>query len=203
MLLASQARPPEPPFVEGVDEVAQVQAVLAGDDDARAAFFDRHAALVQRVLARALGVDSELEDLLHDVFVEAFASLQNLRDPRAIRPWLVGVAAHTARRCIRRRQRSRWLVFFDARELPEPPVSLGEDAYGELRTIHRLLGRLGAEEQLVFSLRWLEGMQVDEVAQACGLSRSTTKRRLAAAERRFRAMSRNHPELERWFGGVT
>lgn len=203
MLLASQAQPPElPPPGADYDEAAQVQAVLAGDDDARAAFFDRHAGLVQRVLARTLGADSELEDLLHDVFVEAFASLRNLRDPRAIRPWLVGVAAHTARRCIRRRQRSRWLVFFGAGELPEPPMTLGEDAYGQLRTIHKLLGRLGVEEQLVFSLRWLEGMQVDEVAQACALSMSTTKRRLAAAERRFRAMARNHPEIERWFGGA-
>jgi RNA polymerase sigma-70 factor (ECF subfamily) len=203
MLLASRAPPPEPPSPEGTaDEAALVLAVLAGDELARAAFFDRHAGLVQRVLARTLGADSELQDLLHDVFVEAFASLRNLRDPRAVRPWLVGVAAHTARRCIRRRQRSRWLVFFGANELPEPPVALGEDAYGELRTIHRLLGRLGVEEQLVFSLRWLEGMQVDEVAAACSLSRSTTKRRLAAAERRFRAMARNHPELERWFGGA-
>ena len=98
MLLANRARPPEPPLPESAaDEAAQIQAVLAGDAGARAAFFDRHAGLVQRVLARSLGADSELEDLLHDVFVEAFGSLRGLRDPRAIRPWLVGVAAHTAR----------------------------------------------------------------------------------------------------------
>ena len=84
-----------------------------------------------------------------------------------------------------------------------PRLPLGEEAYGELRTIHQLLGRLGVDEQLVFSLRWLEGMRVDEVAEACALSLSTTKRRLAAAERRFRAMARHHPEVERWFGGAT
>jgi len=203
MLSANRARPAEPTPSDGAaDEAALVPAVLAGDVRARAAFFDLHAGLVQRVLARMLGADAELEDLLHDVFVEAFGSLHGLRNPLALRSWLVGVAAHTARRCIRRRRRSRWLVFFAASELPERAAPASEDAYGELRTIHALLARLGVEEQLVFSLRWLEGMQVDEVASACALSVSTTKRRLAAAERRFRAMARHHPEVERWLGGA-
>jgi RNA polymerase sigma-70 factor (ECF subfamily) len=120
-----------------------------------------------------------------------------------VRSWLVGVTAHTARRCIRRRRRNRWLVFFATDELPESSSALGEDAYSELRTIDWLLGRLGAEERLVFSLRWLEGMQVEEVARACDLSLSTTKRRLGAAERRFRAMAKHHPEVERWFEGAS
>lgn len=186
-----------------MDEAALISAALAGDVHARAALFDLHAGVVQRVLARVLGADTELEDLLHDVFVEAFSSLHGLRDPRAIRQWLVGVAAHTARRCIRRRRRSRWLVFLASGELPEPVTPLGEDAYGELRTIHQLLSQLSVDEQLVFSLRFLEGMQVEEVGQTCGFSLSTTKRRLAAAERRFRAMARRYPEVERWFGGAS
>jgi RNA polymerase sigma-70 factor (ECF subfamily) len=204
MLSANRARSPEPtPPDPALDEAALVLAVLAGESGARAAFFDRHAGLVQRVLARVLGADTELEDLLHDVFVEAFGCLHSLRDPRLIRSWLAGVAAHTARRCIRRRRRSRLFIFFGAGDVPEPAVPLGEDAYGELRTIQSLLGRLSVDEQLVFSLRWLEGMRVEEVAQACELSLSTAKRRLAAAERRFRAMARHHPEIERWFGGAS
>lgn len=208
MQLASRARSPEPMPTEDdpsalLHDAALVEAVLAGDDAARAAFFDRHAELVQRVLARMLGADSELEDLLHDVFVQAFGSLGGLRDPRAIRSWLVGVAAHTARRCIRRRQRGRWLSFFATSELPEPPSAASEDAHSELRTIQQLLSRLSVDEQRVFSLRWLEGMQVEEVAVACALSVSTTKRRLASAQRRFRAMASRHPEIERWIGGAT
>ena len=199
MLLANRHHLATAP--DGADDVELVRAVLAGDAQARAAFFDQHAALVQRVLARLLGADAELEDLLHDVFVEAFAGLRGLRDPRAIRAWLVGIAAHTARRCIRRRQRGRWLVF-PGETLPEPSAPIGEEAYSELRTIQWLLGQLSVDERLVLSLRWLEGMQVDEVAQACGLSHSTTKRRLAAAEKRFRALLRRYPEVERWFGGA-
>jgi RNA polymerase sigma-70 factor (ECF subfamily) len=200
MQLANQPRlAPDP---EGVDDAALVRLVLAGDTQARAAFFDRHSALVQRVLARLLGADAELEDLLHDVFVEAFMGVHGLRDPRAMRAWLVGIAAHTARRCIRRRQRGRWLMFPGEAALPEPTTPVGEEAYSELRTIQWLLAQLSVDEQLVLSLRWLEGMQVDEVAQACGLSHSTTKRRLAAAEKRFRALARRHPEVERWFGGA-
>ncbi len=204
MLAVNLARSPESNASDRTDDdAAVVSGVLAGSAAARAALFDRHAALVQRVLARMLGADTELEDLLHDVFVEAFASLGGLRDPNAVRSWLVGVAAHTARRCIRRRRRGRWLMFFASEDLPEPEVSsFGEEAYGELRMIHWLLRRMGVEEQLVFSLRWLEGMEIEEVARACDLSRSTTKRRLAAAERRFRAMARHEPSIERWLGGT-
>lgn len=63
------------------DAVALHQRLLRGERAAAAILFDRHAPMVERLLLRILGSDSELNDLVHEVFVRAFESAHRLRDP--------------------------------------------------------------------------------------------------------------------------
>jgi RNA polymerase sigma-70 factor (ECF subfamily) len=78
------------PFVG--DDAAMVAAMRAGNRAAIAAFYDRHHAHVLRTLSRVLGPERELSDLHHDVLVSALGSLDELRDPAALRGWLTSIA---------------------------------------------------------------------------------------------------------------
>ena len=49
-------------------------------------------ATVRRTLARVMGFDQELPDLLHDVFVEALGSLHTLSHPEKLASWLTSIA---------------------------------------------------------------------------------------------------------------
>lgn len=189
------------PFVGG--DAALVQGVLAGHPSARAALFDRHGAHVQRVLARVLGPDPELADLLQDVFVRAFAGIGELQDPAALRGWLTSIAVFTARGCIRRRSMRRWLGLGPARQEP-PEVAAptpSEDVSAALRATYAVLGRLPADERIAFALRFVDGMELTDVARAAGTSLATIKRRLARAEQRFVALARREPALREWIEG--
>src|SRR5262249_11262088 len=86
---------------------------------AAAALFDRYASHIHRVLTRVLGADAELPDLVNEVFLSAVRSVTQLRQPGAVRSWLTTIAVHTARRCIRRRYRRRWLAFFSPTDIQE------------------------------------------------------------------------------------
>jgi RNA polymerase sigma-70 factor (ECF subfamily) len=77
-----------------------------------------------------------------------------------------------------------------------------EDAPPEARracaSFYRVLDRMPAAEQLVFTLRHVEGMEVASVAQTCNVSLSTSKRRLAKAEERFTRLAAHEPDLSPW-----
>lgn len=201
---ADEARPAGrvvPLFTAGSDETL-VAALRAGDAQAQRHLFERHAPHVQRVLARVMGVDHELGDLLHDVFVEAFGSLERLSDARALRAWLTSIAVFTARSCLRRRRRRSWLRWMGWDELPEVPATT---ANGEvtlaLRQVYAVLSTLPDDERIAFALRFLEGMELTEVAEACDVSLATIKRRLNRAEGLFRARAAHEPALRPWLEG--
>ena len=58
-----------------------------------------------------------------------------------------------------------------------------------------VLDRLGADQRLAFTLRFVEGYRLQEVAELCGCSLATTKRRLARASERFVELARRDPLL--------
>src|SRR3954469_19095046 len=88
------------------DDTALVEGLAAGEPWARAALFERYAPPIERMLRKILGPDqhTEIADVLHEVFVQALASLERLRDPRAVLSWMQAIAAHTAYRTIRARR---------------------------------------------------------------------------------------------------
>src|SRR5690348_4974574 len=88
-----------------------VLSLRARHPDAGTQLFDRYAPHVRRVLVRVMGPDSEILDLVHDVFVTALESVNRLADPKALRAWLTQIAVFTARARIRRRVRGRILRF--------------------------------------------------------------------------------------------
>jgi RNA polymerase sigma-70 factor (ECF subfamily) len=182
-----------------MDEVELIRGVKAREPRALAALHDRFAQPVLRILRRILGPDLELEDLHHDVFVRALRSLGELRDPAALPGWLCAIAVHTAHAAIERRvRRRRWTFLARQEALPEPAPfdpHATFDAREALRSTYALLDRLPAEERVVFALRFIDGMELSEVARVCRVSLATTKRRLARAEERFRALARRAPAL--------
>jgi len=187
-----------PSFFSG-DDRALLDALRRGDPGASLALYDRHAPYLRRVLARVMGVDDELPELLHDTFVNALASIRSLRDDACLQAWLTRVAVFTARGCIRRRRRRRWLEFRAPEAVEDPPVAGPEpEDVQALRRLYAVLGRLAADERIVFALRYLEQMTVAEAAGACGISAATVKRRLARAEKHFSGLAREDPVLRTW-----
>lgn len=183
----------------GESDAALIRALRAGDPHAGAALFDRYAVHVRRVLARVLGPDPELSDLLQDVFVAALTSVGSIEDPSALKAWLTRTAVFTARGRIRRRTRWRFLRFVPDDELPEAPAPAADAEGSEaLAAVYRVLNALPTDERIAFALRLLDGMELTAVATACGVSLSTTKRRLSSAQSRFRELARREPSLEAW-----
>lgn len=181
------------------DDAALVAALLAEDPRARALLFDQHAAYLRRVIARVLGVDDELPEVLQETFLQAFRSIHTLDDPERLGAWLVRVAVFTARGVIRKRQRRRWLQFVPPAEVPEVESRHADpDARRTLDRFQSVLEQLPADERIAFALRFVEGLELTEVADACDCSLATIKRRLTRAETRFVSLASDDPLLSKW-----
>ena len=196
---------PRPGPTAELDAAALCAGVRARDPSALAELHDRFAGSVLRILRRVLGPDRELEDLHHDVFVKALRSIEELREPQALPGWLHAIAVHTAHAAIERRtRRRRWTSFVRQDPAPEPEpfdprASL--DAREALRAAYAALDQLPTEERVAFALRYFDGMELSEIAQACRVSLASIKRRLTRAEERFRTLAQRTPALATYLDG--
>jgi len=182
-----------------LDDAAIVARLRDGDRLAIAALFDRHADTIERVLHRVLGADAEIPDLLQDVFMHVMVGADRFRGGAAsLQPWLVQIAVRSARKCICRRTTRRWLGLTDTAELPDAPGTSDPELQATLARVYRVLDRMPARERIPFALRHLEGMQLPEVAAACGVSLATSKRRLVRARERFDKLAASDAVLRTW-----
>jgi RNA polymerase sigma-70 factor (ECF subfamily) len=189
------------PFLDS--DAAVVAALRAGERAGGAALYDRHHAYVRRVLTRVLGPDADLHDLIQDVFVAAIDSIDSLLNPSALRSWLAAISVNIARVELRRRTKGRVVSLFPHAELPELPAPMTTPELGEaVRATYRALGALPADERIPFALRFIEGMELTEIAGVCQVSLATTKRRLLSAQKKFVNIARTHPALSDWLKGA-
>src|SRR5690606_19895887 len=152
--------------------------------EAAGVLFDRYGAHVERLVWSILGPEPEAEDLLHEIFVRALEKIETVEEPSRLKSWLTGITVYTAREWIRRRTRWRWLRFVDV--LPETSQPTASEEVSEAtRCTFDVLRSMSADERVFFSLRFIERMELAEVALACDVSISTVKRRLKSAEKHF------------------
>jgi RNA polymerase sigma-70 factor, ECF subfamily len=181
-------------------EAALIRKLCAGDPWAERALIDRYAAPVERILMRILGGHPDLDDLTQEVFVRAFERLDELHDPPALGRWLAAIAVFVAREAIRKKRRRQWLIFLPAETTPEievPAASL--EARAALRAFYEVVDSLDADKRIAFTLRFVEGMELGEIAEVCDVSLATIKRRIKSAEVDFYARGRLRAELVDWF----
>jgi RNA polymerase sigma-70 factor (ECF subfamily) len=177
------------------DDEVLAHALLQRDPGAPAALFDRYAPYVQRVLARLVGYsEPERADLLHDVFVRALERIGELKNPRALKSWLVGIAVFTAKEWRRRQKRAGSPVAPD-HAADRAGHSAPPEAVEAVRSFRALLDRFSEDDRIIFVLRVLEGMNLIEIAETCDLSISTARRRVLRAEDRFRKLLPGYPAL--------
>jgi RNA polymerase sigma-70 factor (ECF subfamily) len=179
-----------------IAEAELAERIRRGDTWAEEAFYRRHVVGVRTVVRRLLGNSADAEDVVQDAFVTAFEIWGQLRDPEQAGKWLLTIAIRKVHRRFRRRRLMRMLGLDQTTDdatlesLGRPDVT-GE-ARAELALLDHALRRVSAAERVAWMLRYVEGMSLDEIAEACDCSLATTKRRIQATN----ALVQEHVTLE-------
>ena len=174
-----------------------LEGLRRGDSRAQALVFRAYEHDAKRVLSRILRERSDVLDALQDTFVRVFRNAGQLEDPLALRSWVLRVAQSVGLDEFRRRRRLHpWGGTRDPNELLS--VTAPVELRSALREAVRVLAILPAPEREIFTLRTLDGLELTQIAERCGISLATVKRRLARASARFTALARRQPDLTDW-----
>jgi RNA polymerase sigma-70 factor (ECF subfamily) len=178
------------------DDTALVRALVADDPRAAREAWRRFGPLVRRLVLRTLGPEADLDDMTQEVFITFFDRVKTLRDPRTVTAFIMSITTFKIRHHLRWRWLRRWLVMpgdverFDLRTAQ--PATEAREAVTRLFT---LLDRLSPLDRTAFTLRFIEGLELREVATVLDVSLATTKRRLAKGWRRLAAIVDDDPAL--------
>jgi len=144
--------------------------------------FRRYASYVAAVAHRLLGRDDEVDDTVQEVFLVAVRGLPQVREPAAVKSWLARIAVRIARRKLRLR---RVRAFFGTVDLAAYHGVADDSATPEERAllarVYRILDTLPANQRIAWTLRHVEGEQLESVAALSGCSLATAKRWIGAA----------------------
>jgi RNA polymerase sigma factor (sigma-70 family) len=167
------------------------RALAAGAAWATVETWDRFAPMVYTMAARTLGSESEADDIVQEVFYRLFLRAKTLREPDSLRSFVVSFAIRILKWELRRKRTRGWLSFQEPQTFIDlASESLDVESRDMLRRFYGFLNRLAPRERLVFSLRHLESMTVEEVGRSMDLSVSTVKRSLQRAS----------TKMSRWIG---
>jgi RNA polymerase sigma-70 factor (ECF subfamily) len=145
-----------------------------------------HAGYVAGLVGRILGRNDEVQDVVQEVFLKAYRGFGGLRgqSQSTVRAWLGRIAVREASRKLRWR---RLRGFLDPARAVDHELVADSRAEPELRSLvamaYLLLDRVPARERVAWVLRYLLEEPLEVVAEMCGCSLATAKRRIAAAER--------------------
>jgi len=141
------------------------ELVLAARDGDHAAFqelYRNYARMVHGILLARVPYEA-VEDLVQDVFLQAFRRLRGLRDPAAIGGWLAAIARNASRDHFRRARETVELT--DAQAAPGDPSATAEAA----AALAAIRGLPEAYRETLI-LRLVEGMTGPEISARTGLS---------------------------------
>jgi RNA polymerase sigma-70 factor, ECF subfamily len=187
-------------FVE--NEVAFVDRLQVGSDEAFETLIHLYQAPIYNVAFRILGDASEASDAVQETFMKIFKGIKTFRGESGLKTWIYRIAISESL------NRQRWWK----RWRRHAPVSIDDTAPNGARLVEvtdsgptpesacvrmemerevqRALNGLSFEHRVAVVLRDIEGLSYEEISETLGLSLGTVKSRL------WRARSEMKTKLE-------
>ena len=152
-----------------------IAAWKAGNQVAATLLVERHATALAR-FAASCGARDEIEELVQDTFVRAFASLDGFRGDSSFRTWLFTIERRLLldRRRAERRRPERVELRDDAAatEFSALDTMVAGEAEGRIR---QAISRLTRTQREVFVLRVTEGLSYKEIAKTVGTTEGAAR----------------------------
>jgi RNA polymerase sigma-70 factor (ECF subfamily) len=173
------------------DEAA-MERLRSGDQRALAVLYDRYSPLMLGVGCQMLRSREEAEDVLHDVFMEAWRKADTWDPARgSVRAWLVLRMRSRVLDRIRAPARKRATSTEDLGEGVSPPALVAEAPEAprlrtEQRRFQEALAGLPEEQREIVRLVYFEGQALGQVGERLGVPTGTVKSRLFNARARLR-----------------
>lgn len=178
------------PDIEQSLDINDVRLSRRGDPDAYKRLIERHQQETGKIMWRFSRNQTVHEELVQDVFVEAYISLATYKERAPFMHWLARIATRVGYRYWKQKAREKKFERFSLEQwdrlITKPPEEIDSSRAAEL--LHNLLGQLPPRDRLVLTLRYLEGCDVVETAHRTGWTKSMVKVQTFRAKRKLQKL---------------
>ncbi|OYY94750.1 MAG: RNA polymerase sigma factor RpoE [Hydrogenophilales bacterium 28-61-23] len=189
-----------------------VERVRQGDQQAFRILVEKYQRKILRLLSRMVRDQTEIEDIAQEAFIKAYRALPQFRGDAAFYTWLYRIAVNTAKNYLSSRGRAMQTVSDQAiNEDDEPDERLVAQEIGNPETellskqvaiaINQAVDALPQELREAITLREIEGMSYEEIADTMTCPIGTVRSRIFRAREAIAAKLRpilGTPEDRRW-----
>lgn len=159
-----------------------VEQVLGGNVEAYRRLVEKHQDLVYTIVHRIIANAEEAEELAQDAFMKAFNKLKDFKGNSKFSTWLYRIAYNTA--VSHSRKKKVEFLAMDERLIEnysEEDASenlLGLSAEDQKRLITQALSSIPRTDNLIISLFYYHGKDIDEISEIVGMTQSNVKVKL-------------------------
>ena len=188
------------PAVEHIDQQAygmeqsldieDVYASRRGEPDAYKRLIERHQQHIGKIMWRFSRDPLIHEELVEDVFVEAYMSIGTYREKAPFENWLARIATRVGYRYWKQQARQKKFERFSLEDWDrltgEAPEGIDSARAAEL--LHNLLAQLPPRDRLVLTLRYLDGCDVAQAAHRTGWTKGMVKVQTNRAKKKLQKL---------------
>lgn len=187
------------------EDASLIEATLSGDVASFEPLIQKYQPRVFATARRYARRESEVEDIVQEVFIKAFQKLRTYRGDAPFEHWLMKLSVRTCYDFLRAHQRSREISLAELGDDARRCLDLVADqaplpdalAAGAKEVVELALSRLAPASRLVLTLLELEDRSVKEISALTGWSVPLVKVRAFRARRELRKwieqLSQAHP----------
>lgn len=176
------------------DEKLLLRQIIAGDSDAFAQLVEAYQKPVYSLCLRMVSNPTDAEDLAQEAFVKAWRGLQSYKFESSFSTWLYRLTGNV---CIDflRKQKRKTVISLTASEEDTPELDIPDpEPLPEEQVLHKekqqavsaAMEQLQESERLVLTLRVVEELSYEQIAEVMDIKVGTVKSRIARARERLR-----------------
>jgi RNA polymerase sigma-70 factor (ECF subfamily) len=169
--------------LQAAEDVRLVALLARGDASALGLLYDRHAPALLALAQRLTGKAAAAEDIVHDVFLEAWQCAADYDSTRgSVRAWL-WLRARSRSIDYKRSHAVARVVAVESMDWLEQAANgaAGNSLGADRPALRRVLASLSCEQRAVLALGYFEGLSSREISERLNIPIGTVKSRLAAA----------------------
>jgi RNA polymerase sigma-70 factor, ECF subfamily len=175
-------------------EAELIGAVLKGDAASFEPLVEKYSPRIFAMARRYARRESEVEDIVQEIWLKAFEKLKSFRSEAPFEHWLMRLAVRTCYDALRSHRRNRETTFAELTKPEEDwldrfvsqPDSASEDTEAASQLIARVLEQLSPPARLVITLLGIEERSVKEISKLTGWSVPLVKVRAFRARAEMR-----------------
>src|SRR5580704_10441720 len=183
-------------------EAELIAAVLKGEAASFEPLIRKYSPRVFATARRYARRESEVEDIVQDVWLKAFQKLASFRGDAPFEHWLMRLAVHTCYDFLRGHQRNRETAFSELTEAEDDwldrfvthPGEAVETAAAARQLVERVLEQLSPPARLIITLLEIEDRSIKEIAKLTGWSVPLVKVRAFRARAEMRKILSKIPK---------